>query len=121
MLTNQLVALGVDPAAVDPAELAKLLDARERIPRPAFLEALAASGDPGFRAERYVAEATVTDTAALDPVIDRILEANGSQVEQYRAGKQGLLGFFVGQVMRETQGKADPKTVNQLVREKLGA
>ena len=37
----------------------------------------------------------------------------------YRAGKEGLLGFFVGQVMRETQGKADPRAVNQLLREKL--
>ncbi len=43
------------------------------------------------------------------------------QVESYRGGKEGLLGFFVGQVMRETQGKADPKVVNQLLREKLSA
>ena len=41
------------------------------------------------------------------------------QVETYRGGKEGVLGFFVGQVMRETQGKADPKVVNQLLREKL--
>ncbi len=50
-----------------------------------------------------------------------MLAANPSEVESYRGGKQGLLGFFVGQVMRETQGKADPKVVNELLREKLGS
>ena len=63
----------------------------------------------------------VADTAALDPVIDRIIDANPGQVEQYRGGKQGLLGFFVGQVMKETQGKADPRVVNERIREKLSA
>ena len=52
-------------------------------------------------------------------MIDRIIEANPSQAEQYRSGKQGLLGFFVGQVMKETGGKADPRVVNERVREKL--
>jgi aspartyl-tRNA(Asn)/glutamyl-tRNA(Gln) amidotransferase subunit B len=41
------------------------------------------------------------------------------QVESYRAGKEGLLGFFVGQVMKETEGRANPKLVNELLREKL--
>ena len=50
-----------------------------------------------------------------------MLAANASHVESYRAGKQGLLGFFIGQVMRETAGKADPKVVNERLREKLGA
>ena len=53
--------------------------------------------------------------------MERILAANPSQVDQYRGGKQGLLGYFVGQVMRETQGRADPRVVNELVREKLNA
>jgi glutaminyl-tRNA synthetase len=66
-------------------------------------------------------EATITDAGELDPVIERVLAANTDQVESYRAGKQGLLGFFVGQVMRETAGKADPKVVNERLREKLGA
>ena len=51
----------------------------------------------------------------------RILEENPGQVAAYRGGKEGLLGFFVGQVMKETQGKADPRVVNELVREKLGS
>ena len=48
-----------------------------------------------------------------------MLAANPDQVEPYRGGKEGLLGFFVGQVMKETGGKADPRVVNELVREKL--
>ena len=47
------------------------------------------------------------------------IAANPAEVEQYRGGKQGLLGFFVGQVMRGTGGKADPRVVNERVREKL--
>ena len=83
------------------------------------MEALAASGDPGFEAERYLADGAITDAAELGPLVDRVLAANEAQVAAYRAGKEALLGFFVGQVMRETQGKADPKIVNQLLREKL--
>jgi aspartyl-tRNA(Asn)/glutamyl-tRNA(Gln) amidotransferase subunit B len=121
VLMNQFAGTGVDPAAVDPGELGKLIEARDRIPRAAFAEALAASGDPGFAAERYLAQAALTDTDELDPLIERVLAQNGSQVEQYRAGKEGLLGYFVGQVMKETQGRANPKVVNELLREKLGA
>jgi Asp-tRNA(Asn)/Glu-tRNA(Gln) amidotransferase B subunit len=63
----------------------------------------------------------VSDVSELDPVIDRILAANQGQVEAYRGGKEGLLGFFVGQVMKETQGKANPKVVNERLRERLEA
>jgi Asp-tRNA(Asn)/Glu-tRNA(Gln) amidotransferase B subunit len=100
---------------------AKLLAARDRIPRAAFGEALAASADSGFAAERYLADGAISDVSELGPLVDRILAANEAQVAAYRAGKEGLLGFFVGQVMRETQGKADPRAVNELLREKLRA
>ncbi|MDQ5820237.1 MAG: Asp-tRNA(Asn)/Glu-tRNA(Gln) amidotransferase subunit GatB [Actinomycetota bacterium] len=121
VLANQFVAAGVDPSAVVAAELAKLIEARRAIPRAAFTEALAASGEPGFSSERYLAEAAVTDTSELEPLVERILAANPGQVETYRGGKEGVLGFFVGQVMKETQGKADPKVVSDLVRDKLRA
>ncbi|HEX2496751.1 MAG TPA: Asp-tRNA(Asn)/Glu-tRNA(Gln) amidotransferase subunit GatB [Gaiellaceae bacterium] len=121
VLMNQFAASGVDPASVDPNELGKLIEARSRIPRDRFLEALGKSGDPSFRAEAYLGDGLVADMSELEPIVDRILEANPGQVESYRGGKEGLLGFFVGQVMRETQGKADPKVVNQLLREKLSA
>jgi aspartyl-tRNA(Asn)/glutamyl-tRNA(Gln) amidotransferase subunit B len=121
VLMNQLAATGVDPDAVDAEELAKLIEARDRVPRHVFLDALSRSADPGFAAAPYLAEVAIGDVAELDPVIDRILAANEGQVAAYRAGKEGLLGFFVGQVMKETEGKADARVVNERVREKLKA
>jgi aspartyl-tRNA(Asn)/glutamyl-tRNA(Gln) amidotransferase subunit B len=121
VLMNEFVATGVDPAAVNADELAKVIAARATIPRAAFVRALERSADPDFRADTYLVEALVGDARELEPLVDRILAANPGQVEAYRGGKQGLLGFFVGQVMRETQGKADPRVVNELLREKLGA
>ena len=119
VLMNQFAGTGVQPAAVTARELAKLIEARDRIPRASFMEALAASGDPAFQAERYLADGAITDADELGPIVDRVLAANEGQVAAYRAGKEALLGFFVGQVMRETQGKADPKAVNELLRERL--
>jgi aspartyl-tRNA(Asn)/glutamyl-tRNA(Gln) amidotransferase subunit B len=121
VLMNQFAATGVDPAAVDAEELGKLIEARERIPRPVFTEALAASGNGDFSAERYLADAAISDEAELDPVIDRVLGANEEQVASFKAGKEGVLGYLVGQVMRETQGKANPRVVNERLREKLRA
>jgi aspartyl-tRNA(Asn)/glutamyl-tRNA(Gln) amidotransferase subunit B len=121
VLMNQFAVTGVDPEAVQAEELGKLIEARSRIPREKFTEALAASGEPGFSAEAYLGDGLVADTAELEPIVERILAANPGQVEAYRGGKEGLLGFFVGQVMKETQGKADPRVVNELVREKLSS
>jgi aspartyl-tRNA(Asn)/glutamyl-tRNA(Gln) amidotransferase subunit B len=119
VISNQLVGAGADPTAVSATELAKLVEARDRIPRTAFDEAIGRVGEPGFSADPFVAQEVVSDTASLEPVVDAILAANPGQVEQYRAGKDGLLGFFVGQVMKETKGQADPRAVNELVRAKL--
>jgi len=118
---NQFAASGVGPDAVNAEELGKLIEARETIPRAAFAEALAASGNGDFAAERYLAEASISDEAELDPVIERVLAANETQVASFKAGKEGVLGYLVGQVMRETQGKANPKIVNERLREKLSA
>jgi aspartyl-tRNA(Asn)/glutamyl-tRNA(Gln) amidotransferase subunit B len=121
VVMNELAALGLEPSAVNAEELGKVIAARGGIPRGAFDEALAESASPGFSADRYLAEAAIADVGELDPVIDRILNANESQVAAYRGGKEGLLGFFVGQVMKETGGKANPKVVNERLREKLRA
>jgi aspartyl-tRNA(Asn)/glutamyl-tRNA(Gln) amidotransferase subunit B len=119
VLMNQFAAAGVDPSGVDGEELGKLIAARERIPRAAFTEALAASGNGDFSADRYLAETTISDTSELDPVLERVLAANEEQVASFKAGKEGVLGFLVGQVMKETRGKADPRVVNERLREKL--
>jgi aspartyl-tRNA(Asn)/glutamyl-tRNA(Gln) amidotransferase subunit B len=120
VLANQFVAAGISPEAVDAGELAKLVAARSEIPRAAFDEALAKVGDAGFTAAPYLEQKVVADASELDPIIDKIIEANPGQAEQFRSGKDGLLGFFVGQVMKETGGKADPRVVNERVRAKLG-
>ena len=60
-----------------------------------------------------------TDTSALEKVIDEILAANPQQLEQYRAGKKTMLGFFVGQVMKASKGQASPQIVNELLVKKL--
>jgi aspartyl-tRNA(Asn)/glutamyl-tRNA(Gln) amidotransferase subunit B len=119
VLMNDFVATGVDPAAVNGAELAKLIEARATIPRETFTRALTESADPEFRAETYLSDTLVADAAELEPLVERILANNPGQVVAYKGGKEGLLGFFVGQVMKETQGKADPKVVNDLLRKKL--
>jgi aspartyl-tRNA(Asn)/glutamyl-tRNA(Gln) amidotransferase subunit B len=61
----------------------------------------------------------ITDSSAIEAIIDEIIANNVGQVEQYRAGKEKLLGFFVGQVMKASRGKANPGQVNQLLKQKL--
>ena len=68
----------------------------------------------------FVAQEAVSDASELDPVIDAIIAANPDQAAAFRSGKEGLLGFFVGQVMKETGGSANPRVVSELVRAKLG-
>ena len=61
----------------------------------------------------------ITDTSAIEAVVDKVIEANPGQAADYRAGKDKLLGFFVGQVMKETKGKANPGEVNRILKERL--
>src|SRR5579863_9556489 len=61
----------------------------------------------------------ITDTAAIEKIIDEVLAANPKQLEQYRAGKTTVIGFFVGQVMKISKGQASPALVNDLLKEKL--
>ena len=62
----------------------------------------------------------ISDESALLAVVDGLIAANSGQVEQYKAGKQNVFGWFVGQAMKETQGKANPQTINRLLKERLG-
>ncbi|HUV69390.1 MAG TPA: Asp-tRNA(Asn)/Glu-tRNA(Gln) amidotransferase subunit GatB [Terracidiphilus sp.] len=61
----------------------------------------------------------ITDTSAIETLIDEVIAANPKQVEQYRAGKKTIAGFFVGQVMRASKGQANPALLNELVAKKL--
>src|SRR5437660_5611348 len=62
----------------------------------------------------------ITDTAAIEKFCDEVIAANAKQVEQYRGGKAGVLGFLVGQVMKLSKGQANPATVNEILKKKLG-
>jgi len=78
--------------------------------------------DKDINVKKYVEEKgliQVSDTKELEEIVDRILAANSKNVEEYKAGKTKLLGFFVGQVMKETKGKANPELVNKIIIEKL--
>ncbi len=119
VISNNLVGAGVDPGDVPAAELARLVGARDAIPRAAFDEAVSKLAEPGFSADPYLAQEAVVDAGELEPIVERVLEASPGQVAAYRGGKDGLLGFFVGQVMKETQGKANPRVVSELVKAKL--
>src|SRR5262249_35825996 len=63
----------------------------------------------------------VSDAGSIETAIDQILGAHAKQVADYRSGNEKVFGFLVGQIMKATQGKANPKTVNELLRSKLGA
>ena len=61
----------------------------------------------------------LSDTSEIDRIIDEILTANPQQLKGYRGGKEALFGFFVGQVMKASKGKANPKVVNERLKNKL--
>jgi aspartyl-tRNA(Asn)/glutamyl-tRNA(Gln) amidotransferase subunit B len=97
--------------------LAEIVQAN--VTREALDEAFAAAATGPLEAETYLGQTALGDESELVPIIDAVLAANPEQVETYRGGKEGVLGFLVGQVMKETQGKADPKVVNRLLLERL--
>src|SRR5437660_660577 len=65
--------------------------------------------------------AQVSDAAEIEKIVTDVIASNPQQLEQYRAGKEALFGFFVGQVLKASKGKANPKVVNELLKEKLKA
>ena len=77
----------------------------------------------GASPKAYVTEhklAQISDTGAIDAAVDKVIAANPAEVEAYKGGKKKLVSFFMGQVMRETKGKANPAVVSKLLQEKLG-
>jgi aspartyl-tRNA(Asn)/glutamyl-tRNA(Gln) amidotransferase subunit B len=115
---NQLAA--IDPLPENGPALVAIIEQRDAITREALMASFADSAAGPLDAEAVLAQQVVADTSELEPLVDRILAGNPGQVAAYKGGKQGLLGYFVGQVMKETQGKADPKVVNELLLRKLG-
>lgn len=105
----------------DLAELLRLIDGgivSGKIAKTVFEEMVAT----GKRARDVVEEkglVQVKDAGAIEAVVDEVLAENPSEVALYQAGKDKLLGFFVGQIMKKTKGKANPKLVNEILLKKL--
>ena len=106
----------------DLARLVKLVDdglISGTIAKNVFKELFEAGGDP----ETYVKAkglVQISDTSAIEGLVDEVLAENPSEVERYKGGDKKLTGFFVGQVMKKSKGKANPGLVNQLLAKKLG-
>lgn len=114
----------IDEAAIRPQQLASLLKLIDtgtisgKIAKTIFEEIYRTGADP----EKIVKEKGLTqisDESKLDRVIQEIMSANPKEVEGYRSGKEKLLGFFVGQVMKQSGGKANPGKVNTLLKKRL--
>ncbi|MGH7063637.1 MAG: Asp-tRNA(Asn)/Glu-tRNA(Gln) amidotransferase subunit GatB, partial [Stellaceae bacterium] len=118
------LGIGIEQSPVSPAQLGALIDLiadgtiSGRLAKDVFAEMVASGADPAAIVERKGLR-QVTDLGAIAAAIDTVLAANADKVAEYRAGRDKLYGFFVGQVMRATQGKANPALVNELLRKRL--
>ncbi|MEJ2171267.1 MAG: Asp-tRNA(Asn)/Glu-tRNA(Gln) amidotransferase subunit GatB [Woeseiaceae bacterium] len=118
--------LDIDGSRVSPARLAGLLDRIDdntisgKIAKEVFEALWAGEGTADDIIDKKGLR-QITDAAAIEAVIDEIIAANPTQVADYQSGKDKLIGFFVGQVMKATGGKANPGQVNAILRDKLGS
>ena len=119
------VGLTIAQSPVTPEALGGLIDLIRddtisgRIAKDVFAEMFESGQDAAAIVEAKGLR-QVTDSGAIEAAVDSIIAANPGQVEQFRAGNEKLMGWFVGQVMKATQGKANPKLVNEVLRKKLG-
>lgn len=116
--------LAIDELPLKPENLAELVSLIEegtisgKIAKEILPELLAKGGSPKQLVEEK-GMVVIADAGALEAILDEILAAHPSELEQYHNGKTKLRGFFVGQVMKKTQGRADPKLTNELLSKKL--
>jgi aspartyl-tRNA(Asn)/glutamyl-tRNA(Gln) amidotransferase subunit B len=118
------LGIGIEQSPISAEQLGSLIDLiadgtiSGRLAKDIFTEMVASGGDPAaIVAAKGLRQ--VTDSGAIEAAIDAVLAAQGDKVAEYRAGRDKLYGFFVGQIMRATQGRANPALVNQLLKQKL--
>lgn len=123
-LKNEKVS--ISEIKLTPNELAELIDSIKsgtisgKIGKEILFELIAKGGTvKGLIKEKNLVQ--ITDPAEIEKIIDKVLAANPKQIEQYRGGKTKLQGFFAGQVMKESKGKANPGLLNKILLEKLNA
>ena len=118
--------LDIEDAPITPKQLAKLIKRitdntiSGKIAKTVFESMWQSKNDPDDIIEQQGLK-QVTDSNAIEKIIDTVISSNQKQVEEYRNGKEQVFGFFVGQVMKASQGKANPDQVNKLLKEKLSA
>ena len=120
------LGVGIEESPVSAQQLGSLIDLiadgtiSGRLAKDVFAEMVASGADPEAIVEAKGLR-QVTDSAAIEAAIDTVLAAQADKVAEYRAGRDKLYGFFVGQVMRATQNKANPALVNELLKKKLAS
>jgi aspartyl-tRNA(Asn)/glutamyl-tRNA(Gln) amidotransferase subunit B len=120
------LGIGIEQSPVSPQQLGELIDLiadgtiSGRLAKDVFAELVVTGADPAVIVEQKGLR-QVTDESAIAAAIDAVLAAQPDKVAEYRAGRDKLYGFFVGQIMRATQGKANPALVNELLKKKLAS
>ena len=118
------LGVGIDQSPVSAEQLSGLIDliadgtVSGRLAKEVFAEMVATGAYPAAIVEAKGLR-QLTDSGAIEAAIDAVLTAQADRVAEYRAGRDKLYGFFVGQIMRATQGKANPALVNELLKKKL--
>ena len=125
-IENQKSGIIDEMRIITPTDLSELVDmisANEingKQAKEIFIKMLdGEDGTPHAIADKFGMK-QITDTSAIEAAVDEVIKNNPAQVEQYKGGKVGLLGFFVGNVMKATSGKANPAVVNEMLKKKLG-
>ena len=114
----------ISDSPVSPENLAALVKLVEdgtisgKIAKEVFSKMYAAGRPPGQIIEEEGLR-QISDSSAIENLVDEVIASHPSEVEAFQGGKQGLIGFFVGQVMKASKGQANPKMVNELLRGKL--
>ena len=114
----------LDASPLSASHLGKLVDligdgtVSNRLAKDVF-EIMFDTGDDPEKIVKEKGMKQVTDTGAIEAAVDEAIATGAAQVEQYKGGNEKVLGWFVGQVMQATQGKANPQAVNEILRKKL--
>lgn len=117
--------IGIDSVKISPEDLAKLIALIDdgtisgKMAKDIFIDMYSTGNSPdSIVAAKGLRQ--VSDTFELEAAIDKVIAENGKQLEQYRSGKSAVFAFFVGQAMKATKGKGNPKMINDLLKKKLG-
>ena len=115
----------IDETKLTPENLAELISLIEKgtisnnIGKQILVEEMIVNGEKASAIVEKKGLSQISDEGAIKEIVEKVVNAHPAEIESYRNGKTNLLGFFVGQVMKETKGRANPKTVNELVRKIL--